>query len=139
MGLDGIVEIHKAAQFLLPMFRAVKLLLFMPHLHNRPYYPFGFAVSLRTGRTGNCRNQQRCLHVIRLLEAVVGTVLRHEQPAARGFEYTVDGGAADHVTARKGSNALFSLCVGRPDGLAVMRGKAGVFVHVDDSIVLGIL
>ena len=52
MRLHSIVEIHKAAQFFLPVLRAVKLLLFMPHLHNRPYHPFGFAVSLRTGRTG---------------------------------------------------------------------------------------
>jgi len=52
MRLHSIVEIHKAAQFLLPMLRAVKLLFVIPHLHNRPDYPLGFAVGLRSHRTG---------------------------------------------------------------------------------------
>mgnify|MGYP001748949772 CR=1 FL=1 len=37
--------------------------------------------------------------VIRLLKADVSTVLRYQQPAACGFEHTVDGLTADHVTA----------------------------------------
>ena len=52
MRLHSIVEIHKAAQFLLPMLRVVKLLFVIPHLHNRPDYPLGFAVGLRSRRTG---------------------------------------------------------------------------------------
>ena len=52
MRLHGIVEIHKTAQLFLTMFRVVKLLFVVPHFHNRPDYPFGFAVGLRAGGTG---------------------------------------------------------------------------------------
>jgi hypothetical protein len=34
------------------MLRVVKLLFVIPHLHNRPDYPLGFAVGLRSRRTG---------------------------------------------------------------------------------------
>lgn len=50
--LHGVIKVHKSAQLLLPVFRTVKTLLFVPHFHNRPNNPLGFAVGLRTGRTG---------------------------------------------------------------------------------------
>ena len=52
MRLHCIIEINKAAQLLLPVFRTVKTLLFVPHFHNRPNNPLGFAVGLRTGNPG---------------------------------------------------------------------------------------
>ena len=52
MRLHRVIEINKEAQLLLPMFRTDKTLLFMPHFHNRPNNPLGFAVGLRMGRTG---------------------------------------------------------------------------------------
>ena len=52
MWLHRVIEVYKSAQLLLPVFRAVKTLLFMPHFHNRPNDPLGLTVGLRTGNPG---------------------------------------------------------------------------------------
>ena len=69
-----------------------------------------------------------------LFETVVGAGLGFEQPAPCGFKRAIDGGAADLVAAGQGGDAFLLLCVGQPNGLAVVRGEAGVFVHVHVSV-----
>ena len=46
----------------------------------------------------------------------------------------IDGDAADLVTTGQGGDALLLLGVGCPNGLAVVRGESGVFVHVHVSV-----
>ena len=46
----------------------------------------------------------------------------------------VDGDTADLVTTGQGGDAFLFLCVGLSNGLAVVRGEAGVFVHVPVSV-----
>ena len=48
----SVIEINKAAQLLLPMFRTVKRLFLMPHLHQGTDNPFRLTVGLRTGNPG---------------------------------------------------------------------------------------
>ena len=50
--LHRIIEINKAAQLLLPVFRTVKRLFLMPHLHQGTDNPLRLTVGLRTDRTG---------------------------------------------------------------------------------------
>ena len=50
--LHSVIEINKATQLLLPMFRTVKRLFLMPHLHQGADNPLRFAVGLRTGNPG---------------------------------------------------------------------------------------
>ena len=50
--LHRIIEINKSAQLLLPMFRAVETLLFMPHFHQGTDNPLCLTVGLRTGNPG---------------------------------------------------------------------------------------
>ena len=71
-----------------------------------------------------------------LFETVVGTGLGFEQPAPCGFKCAVDGDAADLIAAGQGGDAFLPLRVGQPNGLSVVRGEAGVFVHVHVSILL---
>lgn len=52
MRLHRVIEVHKPAQLLLPVFRAVETLLFMPHLHPGADNPFRLTVGLRTGNPG---------------------------------------------------------------------------------------
>jgi len=72
--------------------------------------------------------------VLCLFETVVGTGLRFEQLGPCGFKGAVYGDAADLVAACQGGDAFFFLRVGQPNGLAVVRGEAGVFVHVHVSV-----
>ena len=72
--------------------------------------------------------------VLGLFETVVGAGLGFEQPAPCGFKRAVDGDAADLVAASQGGDAFLLLCVGQPNGLAMVRGEAGVFVHVHVSV-----
>ena len=50
--LHRVIEINKAAQLLLPIFRTVKRLFLMPHLHQGVNNPFRLTVGLRTGNPG---------------------------------------------------------------------------------------
>ena len=50
--LHSVIEINKAAQLLLPMFRTVKRLFLMPYLHQGTDNPFRLTVGLRTGNPG---------------------------------------------------------------------------------------
>ena len=68
--------------------------------------------------------------VLCLFETVVGTGLGFEQSAPCGFKCAVNGDAADLVAACQGGDAFLPLRVGQPNGLAVVRGETGVFVHV---------
>ncbi|EGC16779.1 hypothetical protein HMPREF9098_1807, partial [Kingella denitrificans ATCC 33394] len=77
--------------------------------------------------------------VLCLFETVVGAGLGFEQPAPCGLKCAIDGDAADLVAAGQGGDALLLLCVGQPNGLAVVWGEAGIFVHVHVSILLEIL
>jgi len=72
--------------------------------------------------------------VLCLFETVVGTGLRFEQLGPCGFKGAVNGDAADLVAACQGGDAFLFLCVGLSNGLAVVRGEAGVFVHVLVSV-----
>ena len=72
--------------------------------------------------------------VLCLFETVVGTGLRFEQLGPCGLKCAVDGDAADLVAACQRGNAFLFLRVGKPNGLAVVRGEAGVFVHVHVSV-----
>ena len=72
--------------------------------------------------------------VLSLFETVVGTGLGFEQSATCGFKGAVNGDAADLVAACQRGNAFLFLCVGQPNGLSVVRGEAGVFVHVHVSV-----
>ena len=47
--LHSVIEINKAAQLLSPVFRTVKQLFLMPHLHQGADNPFHLTVGLRTG------------------------------------------------------------------------------------------
>ena len=51
-----------------------------------------------------------------------------------GFKGAVNGDAADLVAACQGGDAFLPLRVGQPNGLAVVRGETGVFVHVHVSV-----
>ena len=68
----------------------------------------------------------------RLLVLVWG--LGFEQSAPCGFKCAVNGDAADLVAAYQGGDAFLPLRVGQPNGLAVVRGETGVFVHVHVSV-----
>ncbi|VTX90916.1 Uncharacterised protein [Neisseria subflava] len=57
-----------------------------------------------------------------------------EQSASCGFKCAVNGDAADLVAACRGGDAFLPLRVGQPNGLAVVRGETGVFVHVHVSV-----
>ena len=72
--------------------------------------------------------------VLCLFETVVGTGLRFEQLGPCGFKGAVNGDAADLVAACQGGDAFLPLRVGQPNGLSVVRGEAGVFVHVHVSV-----
>ena len=72
--------------------------------------------------------------VLCLFETVVGTGLGFEQSAPCGFKGAVNGDAADLVAACQGGDAFLPLRVGQPNGLAVVRGETGVFVHVHVSV-----
>ena len=72
--------------------------------------------------------------VLCLFETVVGAGLGVEQLGPCGLKCAVDGDAADLVAACQRGNAFLFLCVGKPNGLAVVRGEAGVFVHVHVSV-----
>ncbi|QGL25872.1 pilus assembly protein PilW [Neisseria brasiliensis] len=50
--LHSVIEINKAAQLLSPVFRTVKQLFLMPHLHQGADNPFRLTVGLRTGNPG---------------------------------------------------------------------------------------
>ena len=50
--LHSVIEINKAAQLLSPVFRTVKQLFLMPHLHQGADNPFRLTVGLRTGNLG---------------------------------------------------------------------------------------
>ena len=50
--LHSVIEINKAAQLLSPVFRTVKRLFPMPHLHQGADNPFRLTVGLRTGNPG---------------------------------------------------------------------------------------
>ena len=50
--LHSVIEINKAAQLLSPVFRTVKQLFPMPHLHQGADNPFRLTVGLRTGNPG---------------------------------------------------------------------------------------
>ena len=50
--LHSVIKINKAAQLLLPMFRTLKRLFLMPHLHQGTDSPFRLTVGLRTGNPG---------------------------------------------------------------------------------------
>ena len=69
-----------------------------------------------------------------LFETVVGTGLGFEQSASCGFKGAVNGDAADLVAACQGGDAFLLLRVGQPNGLSVVRGETGVFVHVHVSV-----
>ena len=72
--------------------------------------------------------------VLCLFETVVGTGLGFEQSASCSFKCAVNGDAADLVAACQGGYAFLPLRVGQPNGLAVVRGETGVFVHVHVSV-----
>ncbi len=50
--LHSVIKINKAAQLLLPMFRTLKRLFLMPHLHQGTDNPLRLTVGLRTGNPG---------------------------------------------------------------------------------------
>ena len=59
--LHSVIEINKAAQLLSPVFRTVKQLFLMPHLHQGADNPFRLTVGLRTGNPGEAaREILRC-------------------------------------------------------------------------------
>ena len=51
--LHRVIKINKAAQLLLPVFRTVKRLFLMPHLHQGTDSPLRLTVGLRTGTRVN--------------------------------------------------------------------------------------
>ena len=59
--------------------------------------------------------------VLCLFKTVVGAGLGFEQLGPCGLKCTIDGDAADLVAVCQGGDAFFSLRVGQPNGLAVVR------------------
>ena len=57
--LHSVIEINKAAQLLSPVFRTVKQLFPMPHLHQGADNPFRLTVGLRTGNPDQSRSHNR--------------------------------------------------------------------------------
>nr|WP_170064852.1 hypothetical protein [Neisseria iguanae] len=57
-----------------------------------------------------------------LFETVIGTALRCQQLPSYRLQDTADGHSAGTVLLRRQGNADFILCIGVPNGLAVVRG-----------------
>lgn len=64
--------------------------------------------------------------VLYLFEIVVDTGLRFRQPASCGFKRAVNSDAADLVAVCQRGDAFLLLYAGQLNGLAVVRGEAGV-------------